>query len=66
MHGVKKKITIDVKEIGAGEDPWGGYRRGFEGKTTLHLSDYNLKKAGMLGPAAEEVEMFLSIEGIRK
>jgi hypothetical protein len=32
----------------------------------LHLSDYNMTKAAMLGPAAENVELYLSIEGIRQ
>lgn len=66
LHGVKKDITIDVDQIGTGPDPWGGYRRGFEGTTTLHLSDYDMKKAKILGPAAENVELYLSIEGIRQ
>jgi len=66
LHGVKKAVTIDVDQVGTGPDPWGGYRRGFEGTTTLHLSDYDLKKAKILGPAAENVELYLSIEGIRQ
>lgn len=66
LRGVTKDIAIEVKQIGAGPDPWGGYRRGFEGKTTLNLSDYNMLKGGMLGPAAEKVELFLSIEGVRQ
>jgi len=66
LHGVTREIVIDVQQIGAGPDPWGGYRRGFEGKTTLHLSDYRFAKAAMLGPVAENVELYLSIEGIRQ
>jgi len=66
LRGVDKDIAIEVEQIGTGPDPWGGYRRGFEGHTTLHLSDYNMKKGGMLGAAAENVEMFLSIEGVRQ
>jgi len=66
LRGVNKDIAIEVKQIGTGPDPWGGYRRGFEGHTTLHLSDYNMKKGGMLGAAAENVEIFLSIEGVRQ
>ena len=66
LRGVTKQIAIDVSQIGTGPDPWGGYRRGFEGTTTLHLSDYNMTKAVILGPAAENVELYLSIEGIRK
>jgi len=66
LHGVKKAVSIDVDQVGAGPDPWGGYRRGFEGTTTLHLSDYGMKKAKILGPAGENVELYLSIEGIRQ
>jgi len=66
LRGVTKQIAINVSQIGTGPDPWGGYRRGFEGTTTLHLSDYNMTKAAVLGPAAENVELYLSIEGIRK
>ena len=64
LHGVTKKISIDVKHIGHGKDPWGGYRRGFEGKTSFALKDYNINYN--LGPASKEVELSLSIEGIRK
>ncbi len=64
MHGVTKMISIDVEHIGHGKDPWGGYRRGFAGSTTLTLKDYNIKMD--LGPASRQVELFLSIEGIRK
>lgn len=64
LHGVTKDINIDVKEIGAGPDPWGGFRRGFEGGVTLTLADYGIDYD--LGPASREVEIFLSIEGIRQ
>jgi len=66
LRGVTKAISFDVKQVGAGKDPWGGFRRGFEGSTTLHLSDYNMKKAAMLGPVANNVELFFSIEGVRQ
>ena len=64
LRGVTKNVSIDVEHIGHGTDPWGGYRRGFAGKTTLTLSDFNINYN--LGPASKQVEMFLSIEGIRK
>ena len=63
LHGVTKKIAIDVTEIGGGKDPWGGYRQGFEGKTTFALADFGIMAD--LGPASKEVEMYLSIEGVR-
>jgi len=64
LHGVTKPITVDVVLIGAGEDPWGGYRRGYVGTTTIKRSDYNISYD--LGPAAESMELQFFIEGIRK
>ena len=64
LHGVTRPITIDVEHIGHGKDPWGGYRRGFAGTTSFALRDFGIDYD--LGPASREVELFLSIEGIRK
>lgn len=64
LMGITDSIEIEVEQIGAGEDPWGGYRRGFEGNTTLTLADWGIDYN--LGPSAKEVEMILSIEGIRQ
>ena len=64
LHGVTRPVTIDVTELGHGPDPWGGYRRGFTGTTTLTLKDYNIDFN--LGPTARTAELFLSLEGIRK
>ncbi|RMH20100.1 MAG: YceI family protein [Gammaproteobacteria bacterium] len=66
LHGVSKQVDLKVNEIGAGKDPWGNFRRGFEASTTLHLSDYQFKKGGMLGPVAENITLFISLEGIRQ
>jgi len=63
LHGVTRKITIELEHVGHGEDPWGGYRRGFSGSTMLTLKDYGITTD--LGPASRQVEMFLSIEGVR-
>lgn len=64
LNGVTKSIVIEAEEIGAGSDPWGGFRRGFEGKTEIALKDYNINFN--LGPASEKVELILNIEGVRK
>ncbi|MGQ4277444.1 YceI family protein [Pseudidiomarina sp. E22-M8] len=64
LHGVTKPIEIAVNEVGAGPDPWGGFRRGFEGKVTLTLADFGIDYD--LGPAAKTVDMYLSIEGVRQ
>jgi len=64
LHGVTRPVTIAVKPVGHGPDPWGGYRRGFEGSTHLTLADFGIDYN--LGPAAKQVELFLSVEGIRQ
>lgn len=64
LHGVTRPVTIEVERIGEGNDPWGGYRAGFFGTTTLTLADFGITRD--LGPAAREVELILSVEGVRK
>lgn len=64
LHGVTKPVNIAVTKIGHGSDPWGGFRRGFEGTTTIKLADFGITKD--LGPASQEVELTLSVEGIRQ
>lgn len=66
LRGVSKTISFELHQIGAGNDPWGGFRRGFEGSTTLHLSDYNMKNGAKLGPVSENIEIYFSIEGVRQ
>lgn len=64
MHGVTKPLTIAVNHIGQGDDPWGGYRSGFEGTTSFKLADFGI--TSNLGPASETVHMYLVVEGVRK
>ena len=64
LRGITKPVTIAVEHIGHGSDPWGGYRRGFEGTTRIALADYGIKYN--LGPKSKEVELTLSVEGIRQ
>lgn len=66
LHGVTKPITIAVEHIGGGNDPWGGYRHGFEGNITIKPQDFGMDLTKSLGASASEVELFLSVEGIRK
>ncbi len=64
LLGVTKPISFEVTKIGEGDDPWGGYRAGFEGTYTLARKDFGM--GYNLGPAAENVEIDLMIEAIRK
>lgn len=63
LNGIKKTITIPVKKIGEGPDPWGGYRVGFEGNITIDARDYGYTY--QLGEQTYIVEMQLGIEGVQ-
>jgi polyisoprenoid-binding protein YceI len=43
IRGVTKPITLDVTFEGAGNDPWGGSRRGFSAKGKLMRSAFGLE-----------------------
>ncbi|MEH2920863.1 YceI family protein [Samsonia erythrinae] len=64
LNGVTKPVKLDAKLIGQGDDPWGNYRAGFEAEGTIKLKDFNITTD--LGPASQEVELIISVEGIRQ
>lgn len=64
LNGVTRPIVIDARLVGQGDDPWGNYRAGFSGTTTLTLKDFNI--SADLGPASHSVELIMSFEGIRQ
>ena len=63
LHGVSKPVSMSVKQIGAGKDPWGGFRRGFETQLKIRLHDFGIKHD--LGSASEELILTIYIEGIK-
>ncbi|WP_413739175.1 YceI family protein [Sodalis sp. RH21] len=64
LNGVTKPITLEAKLVGQGNDPWGGYRAGFEAEGTLALKDFNITTD--LGPASQQVDVIISVEGVRQ
>ncbi|WP_416776552.1 YceI family protein [Xenorhabdus budapestensis] len=64
LNGVTKPVTLQARLMGEGKDPWGGYRAGFEANGKLKLKDFNIKTD--LGPKSQEVELNISLEGIRE
>jgi polyisoprenoid-binding protein YceI len=64
LHGVTRSIAIEVEKIGEGPDPWGGYRVGFLGRTSISRGDFGMSYN--LGPKSESMDFELGIEGIRK
>ncbi len=65
LHGQTQPITLEVERIGGGEDPWGGYRQGFEGTTTLELADYGIDMSKFPEPM-HHLELYVTFEGIRQ
>ena len=53
-----------MKKTGEGPDPWGNYRVGFFGTTSIKRADFG--GSYNLGPAAETMDFELNVEGIRE
>ncbi|WP_253383984.1 YceI family protein [unidentified bacterial endosymbiont] len=64
LNGVTKPVTLDAKLIGQGDDPWGGKRAGFEASGKISLKDFNITTD--LGPASKDVELIISVEGVKQ
>jgi polyisoprenoid-binding protein YceI len=63
FHGVTKPIVVKATFLGEGKDPWGGYRAGFEGTTSFNRQDFG--KQMDLGPASNNVELYVTFEGVK-
>lgn len=64
VHGVEKPVEIDLKKVGEGPDPWGGYRAGFVGTYKMTRKDFGIDFD--LGPASTSLDLEIGIEGIKK
>ena len=63
LHGVTKPIVVKATFLGEGKDPWGGYRAGFEGTTSIKRTDFG--KMMDLGPQSDAVELYVTFEGVK-
>ncbi|MGP3590035.1 YceI family protein [Vagococcus sp. WN89Y] len=64
LNGVTKPVTLKAKLLGQGKDPWGGVRAGFEATGKIALKDFNITTD--LGPASQDVELVISVEGVQQ
>ncbi|CAI8708957.1 YceI family protein [Kosakonia quasisacchari] len=64
LNGVTKPVVLAAKLMGQGDDPWGGVRAGFEASGKIKLKDFNITTD--LGPASQDVELIISVEGVRQ
>ena len=62
IRGVTKPVDIAVEHIGGGDDPWGGFRRGFSGTASIVPADFGMPHA----IAKQTVYLTLDIEGLRQ
>jgi polyisoprenoid-binding protein YceI len=64
LLGKTRPIKIRARQTGSGKDPWGNYRRGFETKFTIKRSEFGMDF--LLDAVSDEVELTVSVEGIRQ
>ncbi|MFY0990427.1 YceI family protein [Halomonas sp. C05BenzN] len=65
LHGETREIEMPVTLVGEGEDPWGGYRAGFEGATMLTLADFGIDMSDF-PEVMHELELYVTFEGVRQ
>lgn len=65
LLGKTRPITVKAQATGAGKDPWGNYRRGFETSFSIKRSEFGM--GFMVGKGvSDEVNLTVSVEGIRQ
>lgn len=64
LHGNTQNVTLDVKPVGAGKDPWGGYRAGYDATATFKRSDFGMNF--MPGGIGDDISIKLNIEAIKQ
>ncbi len=64
LHGVTKPTTFEVEEVGSGNDPWGGFRRGFQGTAVIKRSEHDM--SFLLEGVSDEVKVTIAFETVRQ
>jgi polyisoprenoid-binding protein YceI len=64
LLGVTRPIEVTVRNTGAGKDPWGGFRTGWETSFTINRSDFGMDF--MMGGVSDEVTIFVAVEAVRQ
>jgi polyisoprenoid-binding protein YceI len=64
IHGVTKPVTVDFKKGGEGKGVFGERRGGGETRFTIRRSDFGMNFEQ--GEVGDEVDIILSLEGIKK
>jgi len=64
LHGVTKSITVEFEKVGEGKGMQGETRAGGKAEFKIKRSDYGMNF--MLNGLGDEVEITLSLEGVKK
>ena len=64
LLGKTRPLTIKAVHTGSGKDPWGNFRSGFKTSFIIKRSDFGMDF--MLGGVSDEVQLTVSIEGIKQ
>ncbi len=64
IRGKSKEVTIPMKNTGNGQDPFGKFRRGFEGTFTINRTDFGIDF--MQDGLSKEVDLMLSLEAVKQ
>lgn len=64
LHGKTQDVTLVVEPVGAGADPWGGYRAGYHATTVIKRSDFGMNF--MPGGIGDDIKVSLEIEAIKQ
>jgi len=70
LHGVTQEVILDMELLGKVTDPWGNFRAGVSGTTTLNRQDFGvvwnkvLETGGLV--VGDIIQVSLEVEGIRK
>lgn len=69
LHGITKKVVLDVVHEGSAKDLYGNEREGFTASTKINRRDYGLTWNKLIETGSlvvgDEVEVTLEIEGIK-
>ena len=65
LHGVTKPVTFVFNRFKTDKDPWGNLRTGGETSFKIKRTDYNMNFMSEPGKVGDEVEMMISLEGIK-
>ena len=69
IKATTKPVSITFEKTGEGDDPWGNFRVGFEGKTTINRSDFGVSFNMPLGGGvvvSEKVQLEFDIAAVRR